>query len=375
MKILAINSIYHIPISGINQYVRKIGENLSLKNHQYHVLTLKMGTSLKKNNDTKTVFHDNDIKILELPFSKYNTISGHESLNIIPYLLNNLNKYDVVTIHNYYSLWSLLSSLICKLKNKPYVFIPYYHGIRGNIKKGITSYTYDLFSIFGKRIFSGANRVICISQYEKSLVQELVSLPEDRFTIIPPGVDQIHNRKKTKLKNGIIRLLYVGNLFETKGVQYIINAIPIMEGRHKRVDLSIVGDGPFKGDLTELVVDLGLKDSVIFYSNLSDAELKRKYEDVDVFVFLSRSEAYGMVVAEALALGTPCIVANEMALAEFTNEPGCFGVDYPFNPEEIADLIVRVAETDVSVGPFHSKIMTWDQVAGAHERLYRIIES
>jgi glycosyltransferase involved in cell wall biosynthesis len=90
----------------------------------------------------------------------------------------------------------------------------------------------------------------------------------------------------------------------------------------------------------------------------------------DLLVLLSNSEAYGIVVAEALALGTPCIVADSTALHEFVAEPGCFGVDYPPDSQKVARLITEVFESTAQVGPFSGKIRTWEAVGRAYERLY-----
>jgi len=364
MKILAINSIYYIPISGINYSVKKLGEELVKKDHKYHILTLNMDHSEEE-------CFQNGIKIIKLPHSKYNTLSGNESLSIVRFLQKNLDNYDIVHIHNYYSFWSLLAALICKLKKKPFVFTPYYHGVRGNIKIGINKYIYDFYKIFGKYIFKWACKVVCISEYEEKLIEGLIPVQKDRCMVIPPGVDYINLNITKEQGNGeIIRLLYVGNLFESKGVQHIIKSIPLLLNHYHNVNLSIVGDGIYKGTLLDLIISLNLNNYVDFYYNLSDEDLKKKYQDSDIFIFLSSSEAYGMVVAEALAMGTPCIVANEMALSEFTKEQGCFGVENPSDPNEIVSLILDIQRGNVKVGPFQEKILSWEKVADIYEKIY-----
>ena len=103
---------------------------------------------------------------------------------------------------------------------------------------------------------------------------------------------------------------------------------------------------------------------------LGSADLVREVKHADLFLLLSNSEAYGIVVAEALALGTPCIVADATALHEFITEPGCFGVDYPPDAEKVARLIMEVYESRVQAGPFSDKIRTWEAVGLAYERMY-----
>ena len=94
------------------------------------------------------------------------------------------------------------------------------------------------------------------------------------------------------------------------------------------------------------------------------------YKKSDIFLLLSQSENYGIVVPEALTMGTPVIVTKRTALNEFLNEPGCFGVDYPPDPKEVANLILKIYKSDIKVGPFTKKIRTWNEVALDYEQLY-----
>ena len=91
---------------------------------------------------------------------------------------------------------------------------------------------------------------------------------------------------------------------------------------------------------------------------------------IDIFLLLSNSEAYGITVAEALALGIPCIITKITALNEFINEPGCFGVNYPPDPTEVAKMVLKIYTDDVKVGPFSDKIRTWDKVSKDYENVY-----
>lgn len=85
-----------------------------------------------------------------------------------------------------------------------------------------------------------------------------------------------------------------------------------------------------------------------------------------VLVLLSKQEAYGLVVAEALAAKTPCVVAKTSALAEWVDERNVFGLDYPIDVKELAGLIERVS--NVNVGDV--KLMDWDEVGKRLVNLY-----
>jgi len=61
-----------------------------------------------------------------------------------------------------------------------------------------------------------------------------------------------------------------------------------------------------------MAVDLKIKDKVIFVGNISNDQLIKFYNLTDIFVLssISRSEAFGLVLLEAMACGKPIIVSN-----------------------------------------------------------------
>jgi glycosyltransferase involved in cell wall biosynthesis len=72
--------------------------------------------------------------------------------------------------------------------------------------------------------------------------------------------------------------------------------------------LIIAGDGPAKRHLQRLARSLGLDHNILFIGYLDrNTELKDCYCSADIFVFSSRTETQGLVLLEAMALGTPVI--------------------------------------------------------------------
>ena len=136
------------------------------------------------------------------------------------------------------------------------------------------------------------------------------------------------------------------------------------------MNLTIVGDGPEKKKIEKLIKNLNLFKYITWKKKLPQSELIKLYKESDIFILLSESEAYGIVVAESLACGTPVIVTRRTALEEFIKEPGCFGVNYPPDPKEVANLILKIVKSDVKVGPFSKKIRTWDKVVEDYEKTY-----
>jgi glycosyltransferase involved in cell wall biosynthesis len=99
---------------------------------------------------------------------------------------------------------------------------------------------------------------------------------------------------------------------------------------------------------------------------LSREELLRRYSEASVLVLLSKFEAYGLVVAEALASKTPCVVAKTSALAEWVDEKNVFGVSYPPSIPELAELIKKASEIEVG----DVNVASWDEVAERVKKVY-----
>lgn len=87
---------------------------------------------------------------------------------------------------------------------------------------------------------------------------------------------------------------------------------------------------------------------------------------------LSSHEAYGITVAEALAAGTPCVVAKGSALEEFIDGIQCFGVDQPDKRENLIKLINQVKDLKFNrkLNIKNLAIYDWDQVTKKIEKIY-----
>ena len=156
----------------------------------------------------------------------------------------------------------------------------------------------------------------------------------------------------------------MGRLEKYKGIEYIVRALSKLDDRFI---LNIIGSGPYKQNIIRLANKLGVIDRIWFYHNLRGQKLIEKYIEADVLVLLSKYESYGLVVAEALAAGTPCIVANEAALKDWVNNKTVFGIDYPINIDNLAKLIEKVSEiTNIR----DNRIIDWEIVASRIKQVY-----
>jgi glycosyltransferase involved in cell wall biosynthesis len=365
MKILTITYTDITQIGGVNFSIRRVAEELVKRGHECYVLSVNPGNLQNEENL-------NGINIIRIksPVSKH--LYGF-SPSMARFLRRNLGKFlepDIVHIHDYRTLLTLEMACILRGKRLPFVFSPHYARQEYNTLAG--KYLIRYYKPLGIWSFKWAKMVVTNSDYSKNMLVTDFGLYPEKIEVVPHGVDNLETLKgrATKAKDASISLLYAGVLIEKKGVHYIIQAVAELKRRGIRATLVVVGEGDYKRELKELAENLGVHDNMSWFSPLSRQELNCKFSEADVFLLLSRSESYGIVVTEALAAGTPCIVTKTTALIEFLTEPGCFGVDYPPDPKEVADLIIKIHDEETKVGPFSNKIRTWDQVAVDYEKLY-----
>ncbi len=137
------------------------------------------------------------------------------------------------------------------------------------------------------------------------------------------------------------RVLYVGSLAERKGLDLLIQALPLIR---QKFELHIVGDkeGEEKEQLKQLLKDKHLNHKVTWSGFLQGDELYKEYQEASVFVLPTREDCFGLVLVEALAAGVP-IVASKYADGSYdvvnTNINGTI-ID-PFIPVELAKGIEK----------------------------------
>lgn len=173
-----------------------------------------------------------------------------------------------------------------------------------------------------------AARVIAVSQALKEGMVRL-GIPAERITVVPNGVDQSKffpvSKQEARKKVSVPErtwLLSVGNLTENKGFHFLIRALHQLRSRHHRSDLSlaIVGEGPYRAELTRLASSYGFSEDVVrFIGQVPHDRLRDWYCAADLFCLASGREGWPNVALEALACGTPLVATNVGGIPEIVS--------------------------------------------------------
>jgi glycosyltransferase involved in cell wall biosynthesis len=367
VRILTVHFTDVTDIGGGNRAVLCVNRELTALGHECTILTVNPGGRV--NHETIE-----EIDIWRVPSFSYSLTQGMLSIELVWHLMRKIreNQWDIVHVHGYHSPLSFQVAATCVLRNAHYVFSPHYSPDGGH-SLPFAGALFTLYRPLGASIFSNAVGVICASNHEATLCRRDFGISSGEMRVIPHGVDTVvqESRKAPAMNDEPITLVYVGCLLELKGVQFIIRALhQLLKGHSRSVRLRIVGSGKYEPRLRNMAEKLGIENSITWCGVKRGADIRKEYEAAHVFLLVSKSENFGISVAEALASGTPCIVSNHGALKEFTEEPGCYGIEYPPDPSKLASLILDVTSRETQVGPFSSRVRTWRQTAREYESFY-----
>ena len=153
---------------------------------------------------------------------------------------------------------------------------------------------------------------------------ERAGLPN--VTVLPNGIDVAAWKVERKIAPEL-RVTSVMRMNIKKRPQDLVRA-PYLRGSAGLagaratlpVRFTLVGDGPYRRHVERLAEQLGLGDSVEFAGRLSREQIKKVFEQTDLFVLPTVLEAFGIAVLEARCAGLPAVVIGSSGAAELIQD-------------------------------------------------------
>jgi glycosyltransferase involved in cell wall biosynthesis len=180
-----------------------------------------------------------------------------------------------------------------------------------------------------------------LSEMPKSAMERCVYLPENAIDpgLFPAPVRQAGGRP--------VRVAFVGRLVPYKGADILVEAAA-PQVRAGKLTVEIIGEGPERGRLEELIRRLGVRDGVTLTGWVAHAKLHERLGRADVFGFPSIREFGGAVVLEAMALGCVPVVVDYGGPAEMVTPTTGYVVPMGTR-EQIVGSFASVFETVVAM--------------------------
>ncbi len=375
MHITQIVSTYPPYKGGMGNVVESYTKELLKKGHKVRVLTPQYR------------FHDpypvqGEVRRVKPVFTYGNSA-------FVPKLYSCLKKTDVIHLHYPFFGGAETVALFKKLHPETPLILSYHMDTVGDGFLGA------IFKLYRKFLFP-----LILKQADKVLVaskdyadHSALARYKEKVDIveIPFGVSEAFQAKEQTEDKGPFRLLFVASLDKAhyfKGLHNLLKALSFLQNERKNfkekrdLHLTIVGDGDQKRFYQGLVKELGLDHLVTFKGRISDSELVKEYKQAHLTVLpsIDQSEAFGLVLIESMACGTPVIASNLPGVRSVVDH---LETGLVVHPNDITDLALAI-ETVVD-NPEQYKAMQkaslekvekkyrWNKIAHTLEDLYKSV--
>jgi glycosyltransferase involved in cell wall biosynthesis len=298
MKIAQVVCVYPPYAGGIGTSAQKLQKILS-DQHEAFVFT---PTDNNRNNDNS----ENNI----IPL-KPSLRLGHGA--ILGSLFKKLKAFDLIYFHYPFFGTGIIIWLFKVFNPQKKLIIQYHMDVQQkNIIYKILSWPEEIIK---KSLFKKADLIITASldYIRHSKIKNIYQKYPIKFKEIPFSVDTDKFKPNTNqiIKDNII--LFVGGLDKAhyfKGVDVLIHAVSLI--KNNDYILKIAGTGQLATNYKQLAQELKIDNRIIFLGKLSENELIKNYQTAKVLVLpsINSNEAFGIVLIEAMACGTPVIASN-----------------------------------------------------------------
>jgi glycosyltransferase involved in cell wall biosynthesis len=180
-----------------------------------------------------------------------------------------------------------------------------------------------------------ADHILTVSELARRTYVE-AGVPPEKVHAVPLGADLGLFSPDGREKTGDLTFLFSGATIHRKGFDLLLEAFDRVRAAHPGVRLRLVGP---RGDSAHLLDRRG-SDGIDFLGAMPQPALAAELRRADVLVLPSRNDSYGMVVAEALASGTPVLVSEMVGAKDLVTE-GRTGWVVPV--EDLGALTERMA--------------------------------
>ena len=352
---------------GLNIYVEKISDQLSKNNHVTVVTGEKAESFVKENLEFKSLnLFDKDLSVedkeiyLQEFINKLNESVDPESFDVI---------------HAHYWLSGLVGKEIANKFNKPLIYTSHSLGI---FLDGYNKERVDCEKI----IMTSSDVITTSSLFEEDMILKNYNVDANKMKQITPGVDtEIFSPDSTLKRENIF--LSIGRIQEQKGQMETIKFLDNFRKVESNFICYFVGGPSGKSgneyfeELKKTVVDLNLESHIEFLENLPQIEIRDLLNKSKLLIHTSKFETFGLVAAEANAMGVPVLTTNSGSLLEIveSNENGYYSeslIDGNVNNfvKELLNNNDKFLEIMLDCLD-KSKVYSWANTAREIEILYR----
>ena len=307
VNICMISDFFFPNIGGVESHIYAISYCLRQMGHKVIIVS----NARKEHNLVGVRYFANGIKVYYIPYKKIPIgivmpgVTGSYTV-----LLRNIlyrENIDIMHGHQTTSTLNISSMIVTKMLKIPYVFTQ--HSLYDFNHFG----TIELNKLYSWLCRNILTKVICVS----NTVRENFILQTDAdvsiTAVIPNAVDASffcpRNPKYPK-NPGEIRVIVLTRMTFRKGMDLLLEILPVICKKYANVKFLLCGDGPKKPIIEELLKEYDIEDRVTFEGFVNFEEVPYILSSGDIFLNTSISEAFCIAIIEAISCGVYVISTN-----------------------------------------------------------------
>jgi len=375
MKICHLINSYPTATGGMQSYCYDLADRQSKLGHDVYVYVSGVTDKSIRNKkfkvkNFKPIFH----------FGKA-TISISLILSLVR------ERFDVLHIHLPFPFGFEVSLILAKIKKIPIVAT--YQCVIANFEKNyFKGFVLNIYNLLNKNLLNYLDHIVFTTEdYLRN-----TGTFKTKVSVIPIGVDlnrfKKRNRKSARRKLSLpfskYIILFVGNMdthnFHKKGVEYLLKALPSIKDKLPNIYLNIIGktDNNTQENINKICSENSISNIVHMSGYVSSEDLPLYYAASDVLVLPSVSplEAFGIVLIEALASGTPIIGANIPGVRSVVKSSKAGFLVKPKSIQDIVSVVTRVSKVkcfDKIARKSAEENYDWEIITKQIERVYLLV--
>jgi glycosyltransferase involved in cell wall biosynthesis len=234
---------------------------------------------------------------------------------------------------------------------------------------------------------SHARAIIAVSDFTRRELMSLVGAPSERIHVVPNGIDANFARSapdaiaRFRDQAGLPErfILAVGTLQPRKNLAMLVAAYADLRATMPAAPDLVIAGAPGWGpdEVARRTTALGLDGHVHRPGYVNAGDLPLLYSAATLLAFPSRYEGFGLPLIEAMACGTPVIIADAASLPEVAGEAAlCVSPDDSAAWSLAMQTVLGeegVAAQLAAAGPARAARFTWDRAASQTADVYRTV--
>jgi glycosyltransferase involved in cell wall biosynthesis len=186
-------------------------------------------------------------------------------------------------------------------------------------------------------LFWPVNTVVFPSEYMRRMYKDQHLFMRAQCVVIPNPMRDVGVVIRESMISDTVRLLYLGQVEEYKGIYLLLNALKQVPGAWSLV---VVGDGTGVQQAKEIAKNMS---QVTFVGRIPHTDLTSIWSQTDLLVHPSMvAESFGMNVVEAYRAGVPVVASRMGALLELVEVGSTGWLFDPHRIDELVEILTRV---------------------------------